>query len=163
MPYHVYKKPCLKRTRGMGSYPSTKSSRPAGKRFVLIIQTHHASPASGHPGTLWRYDLLQGRYWWPIMRRHINKYITSDLACMQAEVPRSLPAGKHLRLPIPQRPLSHVSIDFITDLPTSQGHTIIHLSNNRPLFYTFNPMFNQKHTKLKTAQATGKTTIPNRL
>ncbi len=36
-----------------------------------------------------------------------------------------LPAGLLQPLPIPQRPWSHIAIDFITDLPLSRGHTTI--------------------------------------
>lgn len=40
-------------------------------------------------------------------------------------MPHTLPAGKLLPLPIPQCPWSHITIDFITDLPDSRGNTII--------------------------------------
>lgn len=36
-----------------------------------------------------------------------------------------LPAGLLHPLPIPQHPWSHIAIDFITDLPVSNGHTAI--------------------------------------
>ncbi len=39
--------------------------------------------------------------------------------------PRQLPAGLLKPLPTPQRPWSHIAIDFITDLPNSQGNTTI--------------------------------------
>ncbi len=36
-----------------------------------------------------------------------------------------LPAGLLQPLPTPQRPWSHIAIDFVTDLPPSRGHTTI--------------------------------------
>ncbi|KAK3509087.1 hypothetical protein QTP70_020299 [Hemibagrus guttatus] len=39
--------------------------------------------------------------------------------------PRHLPSGKLLSLPVPNRPWSHLGVDFITDLPTSRSHTCI--------------------------------------
>ncbi|KAI2666750.1 Transposon Tf2-8 polyprotein [Labeo rohita] len=39
--------------------------------------------------------------------------------------PRQLPTGKLVPLPIPERPWSHLGIDFITDLPESEGHTCV--------------------------------------
>ncbi|KAL0153429.1 hypothetical protein M9458_051267 [Cirrhinus mrigala] len=35
--------------------------------------------------------------------------------------PRQLPTGKLVPLPIPQRPWSHIGVDFVTDLPGSEG------------------------------------------
>ncbi|KAI2660027.1 Transposon Tf2-6 polyprotein [Labeo rohita] len=46
-------------------------------------------------------------------------------ACNTAKVPRHLPAGLLQPLPVPQRPWSHVAVDFVTDLPPSNGHTTI--------------------------------------
>ncbi|KAK3506695.1 hypothetical protein QTP70_015433 [Hemibagrus guttatus] len=42
-----------------------------------------------------------------------------------AKTPRQLPSGKRLPLPIPNRPWSHLGVDFITDLPISRTHTCI--------------------------------------
>ncbi len=39
--------------------------------------------------------------------------------------PRHLPAGKLHPSPIPNSPCSHLGVDFITDLPVSDGHTCI--------------------------------------
>lgn len=39
--------------------------------------------------------------------------------------PRQLPIGLLQPMPIPQRPWSHIAIDFITNLPNSQGNTTI--------------------------------------
>ena len=45
--------------------------------------------------------------------------------CAQCKAPRHLPRGKLHPLPIPHRPWSHLSVDFITNLPLSQGNTTI--------------------------------------
>lgn len=42
-----------------------------------------------------------------------------------SKTPRQVPAGLLTPLPTPQRPWSHIAIDFITDLPNSQGNTTI--------------------------------------
>ncbi|KAL0149044.1 hypothetical protein M9458_055659 [Cirrhinus mrigala] len=39
--------------------------------------------------------------------------------------PHQLPTGKLIALPIPQRPWSHIGVDFVTDLPGSEGNTCI--------------------------------------
>jgi hypothetical protein len=42
-----------------------------------------------------------------------------------SKTPRHLPAGKLLPLPVPNRPWSHLGVDFVTDLPPSDGNTCI--------------------------------------
>ncbi|KAI2657118.1 Transposon Tf2-8 polyprotein [Labeo rohita] len=77
---------------------------PEGKIFVPLtlrqdlLDTAHRSPGSGHPGSQQTLSLLQSRYWWP---------------------------SKLVPLPIPQRPWSHIGVDFVTDLPAAEGNTCI--------------------------------------
>lgn len=52
-------------------------------------------------------------------------FINNCSLCQTTKVSHQAPAGLLQPLPIPQRPWSHIAIDFITDLPESQGHTTI--------------------------------------
>lgn len=45
--------------------------------------------------------------------------------CAQNKEPRTHPHGLLHSLPIPTCPWSHISLDFVTGLPRSQGNTII--------------------------------------
>lgn len=54
-----------------------------------------------------------------------TKYVQECTNCNTSKSLRQLPAGLLTPLPTPQRPWSHIAIDFITDLPNSQGHTTI--------------------------------------
>ncbi|KAI2644477.1 Transposon Tf2-11 polyprotein [Labeo rohita] len=104
---------------------------PEGKIFVprsqrlTLLGTAHQSPGSGHPGSQRTLSLLQTRYWWPSMRRDTIRYVQSCSVCAMSTSPRQLPAGKLVPLPIPQRPWSHIGVDFVTDLPSSEGNTCI--------------------------------------
>ncbi|KAI5624965.1 hypothetical protein C0J50_15441 [Silurus asotus] len=80
---------------------------------------------TGHPGEKRTVQLVQARYWWPGMTRDINRFVQKCASCAMAKVPRHLPLGKLVPLPIPQRPWSHLGIDFVTDLPRSEGNTCI--------------------------------------
>lgn len=103
----------------------TPESCPTGKVFVpshlrgRLITWAHTCPATGHPGISRTLELLSRRYWWPRMRVDVQRYVTSCTACARAKVPCTFPTGKLLPLPTPQRSWSHLSIDFITDLPKS--------------------------------------------
>lgn len=68
-------------------------------------------------------ELVKRRYWWPGMSTFIRKYIEGCGICQQMKVdthPTQVPP-----MPIPAdpdaRPWSCITMDFITDLPESQG------------------------------------------
>ncbi|KAL0148964.1 hypothetical protein M9458_055768, partial [Cirrhinus mrigala] len=104
---------------------------PEGKIFVprsqrqTLLGTAHQSPGSGHPGSKQTLSLLQSRYWWPSMCRDTIRYVQSCSVCATSNTPRMLPAGKLVPLPVPERPWSHIGIDFGTDLPSSEGNTCV--------------------------------------
>ncbi|KAL0162325.1 hypothetical protein M9458_041721, partial [Cirrhinus mrigala] len=90
-----------------------------------VLSEVHSVPSSGHPGIEATLHLLNNRYWWPTIRSDTINFIKSCTACNTAKVPRRLPAGLLQPLPVPQRPWSHLAIDFVTDLPPSNGYTTI--------------------------------------
>ncbi|KAI3360676.1 hypothetical protein L3Q82_002542 [Scortum barcoo] len=45
--------------------------------------------------------------------------------CSRHKSSHHAPAGLLQPLPVPRRPWSHVSLDFVTGLPPSHGHTAI--------------------------------------
>ena len=53
------------------------------------------------------------------MATDIREYVTTCSVCQNIAVPRHKPYGKLEPLPIPERPWQEVSLDFITQLPTS--------------------------------------------
>ncbi len=59
------------------------------------------------------------------MARDVRRFMQGCPDCAISKSPRHLPAGKLLPLPIPNRPWSHLGVDFITDLPASDGNTCI--------------------------------------
>lgn len=90
----------------------------------MLTKQIHTSPSSGHPGIAATTQLVNKCFWWPSLQTDIIHYINNCTICQTTKSPRQLPAGLH-PLPIPQRPWSHLTIDFITDLPNSQGYTTI--------------------------------------
>ncbi|KAI2660981.1 Transposon Tf2-8 polyprotein [Labeo rohita] len=104
---------------------------PEGKIYVpsslrnRLLGTVHQSPGSGHPGSKRTLSLLQTRYWWSSMRRDTIRYVQSCSVCARSNSLRMSPAGLLVPLPIPERPWSHLGVDFITDLPRSEGNTCV--------------------------------------
>lgn len=93
---------------------------PAPLRTRLIDQVHTV-PSSGHPGITATVHLLRNRFWWPTLLADTTNHIQNYASCNTSKTPRQLPAGLLTPLPIPQRPWSHIAIDFITDLPEIPG------------------------------------------
>ncbi|KAI2646702.1 Transposon Tf2-9 polyprotein [Labeo rohita] len=104
--------------------PEGRTYVPRSERQTLLGPAHN-SPGSGHPGSRRSLSLLQSRYWWPNMHRDTIRYIQSCSVCAKSNSPRQLPTGKLVPLPIPQRPWSHLGVDFIPDLPNSEGNTCV--------------------------------------
>ncbi|KAI2654616.1 Transposon Tf2-8 polyprotein [Labeo rohita] len=95
------------------------------KRRQDLLGAAHQSPGSGHPGSQRTLSLLQSRYWWPSMCQDTIRYVQSCSVCAMSTSPRQLPTGKLVPLPIPQRPWSHIGVDFVTDFPAAEGNTCI--------------------------------------
>uniref|UniRef100_A0A674DEN5 Gypsy retrotransposon integrase-like protein 1 n=1 Tax=Salmo trutta TaxID=8032 RepID=A0A674DEN5_SALTR len=98
---------------------------PLGVRCRSVIRWAHTLPSSGHPCVARTVQGLRGKYWWPTLAKDVRFYVSSCSVCAQSKAPRHLPKGKLQPLPVPQRPWSHLSVDFLTDLPPSQGSTTI--------------------------------------
>ncbi len=104
---------------------------PSGRLFVPntirseVLQWGHAAPSSGHPGVLRTLRRIQSKFWWPNMGTDVRRMVAACSTCARNKEPRDLPQGKLHPLPIPRRPWSHISMDFVSGLPNSQGNTVI--------------------------------------
>src|SRR6266446_42748 len=55
----------------------------------------------------------------------VKDYVASCATCAHMKSPRHKPYGKLKQLPIPSRPWSSISMDFIKQLPNSEGFSAI--------------------------------------
>ncbi|XP_053575173.1 uncharacterized protein LOC128664360, partial [Bombina bombina] len=69
--------------------------------------------------------LLKQHVWWPTLSQDVKDYVSVCTQCAMNKTPRQLPSGLLQPLPIPHQPWTHVSMDFITDLPLSAGNNTI--------------------------------------
>jgi len=104
--------------------PPDRTYVPAQLRDRLLHHVHDF-PSSGHPGVTATLHLLQNQFWWDSMLSDTTRFITNCSPCQTTKASHQAPTGLLQPLPIPQRPWSHIAIDFVTDLPESQGHTTI--------------------------------------
>lgn len=54
-----------------------------------------------------------------------RKFVNACPVCIQHKPSHQAPAGLLQPLPMPHRPWSHISLDFVTGLPLSNGHSAI--------------------------------------
>ncbi|KAK3510980.1 hypothetical protein QTP70_027788 [Hemibagrus guttatus] len=81
--------------------------------------------SSGHPGIRRSTQLVRHRFWWPSLASDVEGHVRACSMCAQARTSRQIPEGLLEPLPIPRRPWSHLSVDFLTDLPDSGGFTAV--------------------------------------
>ncbi|KAK3543887.1 hypothetical protein QTP70_030270 [Hemibagrus guttatus] len=90
-----------------------------------VMRWVREAPSSGHPGTRRSTQLLSRRFWWPSLGSDVEDFVRQCATCAQARTSRQRPEGLLEPLPVPWRPWSHLSVDFLTDLPDSGGFTAI--------------------------------------
>ncbi|KAK3571434.1 hypothetical protein QTP86_012062 [Hemibagrus guttatus] len=92
---------------------------------AALLAPVHEALSSGHLGTRQSTQLISRRFWWPSLGLDVERYVRQCATCTQARTSRQRPEGLLESLPVPQRPWSHLSVDFLTDLPDSGGFTAI--------------------------------------
>lgn len=95
---------------------------PKGLRAPLI-QASHDSLIHVHPGREALYAIIARQYFWPGMGDNIRQFVRNCDSCAANKAWRTRRQGFLKPLPIPDRVWSEVSMDFITDLPESEGCT----------------------------------------
>jgi hypothetical protein len=85
-----------------------------------------AHDTSGHFGADKSYATLRDAYYWPNMRRDLEKaYIPSCTDCLRNKSATRKPAGPLHPLPIPDERGDSVAMDFIGPLPLDEGYDCI--------------------------------------
>jgi hypothetical protein len=55
----------------------------------------------------------------------VTAFIAACTVCAQNKTPWQAPSGLLQPLPVPHHPWSHISLNFVTGLPPSDGNTVI--------------------------------------
>ena len=91
-----------------------------------IIKLFHDSLTTGHPGFYKMLELIKRHYWWPGLTVFLKKYIDGCVTCQQMK-PNTHPTATPL-MPMKsyaERPFQQITMDFIIDLPISDGFNSI--------------------------------------
>lgn len=94
---------------------------PEGPCRLRVLQSRHDFPSAGHFGYNKTMELISRDFWWPQMWKSVKNYVTTCDICSRSKIPRHRPYGLLHPLPIPEKPWSSISMDFIVDLPESKS------------------------------------------
>ena len=98
---------------------------------MKIISAHHNSPVAGHPGYQKTQELVEHQYYWPRLASDVKTYISHCDQCACFKESNTKPASATVPLQPSTTPWVDVSMDFITNLPLSNGYDSILTVVNR--------------------------------
>jgi len=84
---------------------------------LQLLQNHHDPPAMGHPGRAKTLELLARKYYWPSIRKDVDRFVRNCHTCRRTKTTRHAPYGVLRPLSVPEWPWQHISVDFVTGLP----------------------------------------------
>jgi transposase InsO family protein len=93
--------------------------------YVDVLKLRHDTPLAGHFGFLKTLDLVSRDFFWPGMRKFIKDFVSSCDICQRIKPSRHAPYGLLQSLPTPAGRWTDVTMDFIVELPPSDGHDAI--------------------------------------
>src|SRR6266436_6298284 len=96
-----------------------------GTLRLHTIHDHHDHPTAGHFRETKTMELICHNYHWPGLRHMVGDYIRSCTSCACTKAMCHKPYGLLKQLPIPGQPWESISMDFIEQLPTLEGFTVI--------------------------------------
>jgi len=110
-----------------------------GKVYILkdeelraeVIWWHHDVPAVGYRGKWKTVELVTRNYWWPGITRDVGKYVEECNLCQRMKNRTEEVAEKLKLREVPEKPWTHLMVDFITKLPIVVGKDAILVVCNR--------------------------------
>jgi len=96
-----------------------------GDSRLKIIRARHDSNLAGHPGISKTIELISRDYVWIGLRKDVELYVSGCIVCQRTKPSHAAPSGLLKTLEVPSLPWSEISMDFIEQLPESDGHNSI--------------------------------------
>ncbi|SJL10445.1 uncharacterized protein ARMOST_13831 [Armillaria ostoyae] len=87
-----------------------------------IIAQSHDHIAAGHPGVAKTRELVLREYWWPKMKKDVKTYIGGCETCQRTKSSNQAKSTPLHPNAISTEPWTHISVNMITGLPTSNRH-----------------------------------------
>jgi len=86
-----------------------------------ILESKHDTKVAGHMGQDKTIELIRRNFWWPKMNKRIIDFVRSCPECQRNKASRHQPYGLPSPLELSYAPWQSIAMDFITELPCSEG------------------------------------------
>ena len=86
----------------------------------LLVKESHGGGLMGHFGIAKTLAVLQEHFYWPHMKRDVERICDRCIKCRQSKS-RLQPHGLYMPLPIPSHPWVDISMDFVLGLPRTRN------------------------------------------
>jgi hypothetical protein len=100
-------------------FRANKLCIPASSVRLLLLQEAHGGRLRGYFGAKKTEDILAGHFFWPKMRRDVERFVACCSTCQKAKY-RLNPHGLYMPLPVPSIPWEDISMDFVVGLPRTR-------------------------------------------
>ena len=100
-------------------FKENKLCVPNSSMRELLVREAHSGGLMGHFGVKKTLETLHEHFFWPKMRRDVERICSRCIACRKAKS-RVLPHGLYTPLPVPTAPWVDISMDFVLGLPRSK-------------------------------------------
>ena len=106
-------------------FRANKLCIPASSVRLLLLQEAHGGGLMGHFGVFKTHEVLADHFFWPRMRRDVERLVARCTTCQKAKS-RLGNHGLYMPLPVPSSPWHDISMDFVLGLPrTKKGRDSI--------------------------------------
>jgi hypothetical protein len=100
-------------------YRANKLCVPASSVRLLFLQEAHGGGLMRHFGVKKTEDVLSAHFFWPKMRRDVERYVSRCMTCNKAKS-RLNPHGLYMHLSVPSAFLEDISMEFVLGLPRTK-------------------------------------------
>ncbi|GAA5918691.1 hypothetical protein JCM1841_006242 [Sporobolomyces salmonicolor] len=120
---------------GLIYFESNRIVVPAVKELREAL-LHDGHDALSHLGSKKTLSSLSSSFFWPGMRKDMERYVESCDGCQRHKSRTTRKAGELHSLAVPPRTFSDVALDFVGPLPSSDGKDILLTITDRLTGYT---------------------------
>uniref|UniRef100_A0A2N9J1K8 Reverse transcriptase domain-containing protein n=1 Tax=Fagus sylvatica TaxID=28930 RepID=A0A2N9J1K8_FAGSY len=104
-------------------FKESKLCVPSCSMRELLVHEAHGGGLMGHFGVKKTLDMLHEHFFWPKMKKDVNRICGRCITCRKAKS-KVLPNGLYTPLPVPNEPWVDISMDFVLGLPrTKRGRS----------------------------------------
>jgi Integrase zinc binding domain len=121
----------------------------SGDLWLHVLQSFYDHPVSRHFGVNKTLSVIGQEYTWPNIQEFVADYVKSCTTCARSKAKRHKPYGLLHQLPVPLCPWESISMNFIEQLPDSEGFTAILVVVDH---FTKQALFILTHNTITSAQ-----------